>query len=135
MIRLIELFSGIGAQAKALELLGIDFEHYKTCDWEVNATKSYHTVHSKDNEDYSELFSKEELVDKLFDETEQVKIIEENNVIVKEGFVTKDAMKYLIISIFAARECGLKVISKLGIKEKKDTHLLVCVFFVVRVKI
>ena len=38
-------------------------------------------------------------------------------------------MKYLIISIFAARKCGLKVISKLGIKDKKDTHRKVCVFF------
>jgi hypothetical protein len=27
-------------------------------------------------------------------------------------------MKYLIISIFTARKCGLKVISKLGIKDK-----------------
>lgn len=30
-------------------------------------------------------------------------------------------MKYLIISIFAARKCGLKVISKLGIKDKKKS--------------
>ena len=30
-IRLIELFAGIGAQAKALENLGVDFEHYKIC--------------------------------------------------------------------------------------------------------
>ena len=66
MIRLIELFSGIGAQAKALKNLGLEFEHYKTCDWEVNATKSYHAIHSNDNKDYSEFFTKEELVDKLF---------------------------------------------------------------------
>ena len=29
-IRLIELFAGIGAQAKALETLGVPFEHYRT---------------------------------------------------------------------------------------------------------
>ena len=31
-IRLIELFGGIGAQAKALEILGADFEHYRLVD-------------------------------------------------------------------------------------------------------
>lgn len=28
-VRLIELFAGIGAQAKALEILGVDFERYR----------------------------------------------------------------------------------------------------------
>ena len=37
-IRLIELFAGIGAQAKALKRLGADFEHYKISEWEVHAT-------------------------------------------------------------------------------------------------
>ena len=32
-IRLIELFSGIGAQAKALEILNIPFEHYLKRLW------------------------------------------------------------------------------------------------------
>ena len=32
-VRLIELFAGIGAHAKALERLGVDFEHYRI--WEV----------------------------------------------------------------------------------------------------
>ena len=34
-IRLIELFAGIGAQAKALEILGVPFEHWKICEWYV----------------------------------------------------------------------------------------------------
>lgn len=66
MIRLIELFSGIGAQAKALERLGLEFEHYKTCDWEVNATKSYHAVHSNDIKNHSEFYEKEELANMLY---------------------------------------------------------------------
>ena len=33
-IRLIELFAGIGAQAKALENLGIKFEHYRICEFD-----------------------------------------------------------------------------------------------------
>ena len=48
-IRLIELFSGIGAQAVALKRLGYDYEHYKTSEWEINAVASYKAVHMPDN--------------------------------------------------------------------------------------
>lgn len=52
-IRLIELFSGVGAQASALERLGVEFEHWKTSEWEVNAISSYNEIHIKDHTDYS----------------------------------------------------------------------------------
>lgn len=52
-IRLIELFSGIGSQASALERMGVSFEHWITSDWEVNAVASYNAVHIKDYTDYS----------------------------------------------------------------------------------
>ena len=44
-IRLIELFAGIGAQAKALENLGIKFEHYRICEFDKYAVASYNAVH------------------------------------------------------------------------------------------
>lgn len=44
-IRLIELFAGIGAQAKALENLGVNFEHYKICEFDKYAVASYNGVH------------------------------------------------------------------------------------------
>lgn len=44
-IRLIELFAGIGAQAKALENLGIEFEHYRICEFDEYAVASYNAVH------------------------------------------------------------------------------------------
>ena len=44
-IRLIELFAGIGAQAKALEMLGADFEHYRCIEWDKYAMASYNAVH------------------------------------------------------------------------------------------
>lgn len=44
-IRLIELFAGIGAQAKALENLGVPFEHYRICEFDKHAVKSYNAVH------------------------------------------------------------------------------------------
>lgn len=44
-IRLIELFAGIGSQAKALERLGVDFEHYRVCEFDKYAIKSYNAIH------------------------------------------------------------------------------------------
>ena len=67
-VRLVEGFSGIGAQAMALRDLGVDFEYWKTSDWDIWATKSYKAIHhSDDNTDYSEGMTKEELVDALCD--------------------------------------------------------------------
>lgn len=45
-IRLIELFAGIGAQAKALENLGVSFEHYCICEWDKNSVNSYNIIHN-----------------------------------------------------------------------------------------
>lgn len=47
-IRLIELFAGIGAQAKALENLGVPFEHYRICEFDRFAVQSYNAVHYTD---------------------------------------------------------------------------------------
>lgn len=44
-IRLIELFAGIGAQAKALERLGVQFEHYRICEFDKYAVTSYNAIH------------------------------------------------------------------------------------------
>ena len=47
-IRLIELFAGIGSQAKALKNLGADFEHYRICEFDKYAVQSYNAVHGTD---------------------------------------------------------------------------------------
>lgn len=47
-VRLIELFAGIGAQAKSLERLGVDFEHYRVCEFDKYAVKSYNAIHGTD---------------------------------------------------------------------------------------
>lgn len=44
-IRLIELFAGIGSQAKALSRLGANFEHYRVCEFDKYAIKSYNAIH------------------------------------------------------------------------------------------
>lgn len=45
-IRLIELFGGIGAQAKALENINANFEIYKYCDFDKYAVCSYNAIHN-----------------------------------------------------------------------------------------
>lgn len=44
-IRLIELFGGIGSQAKALENLKADFERWRLCEWAIPSIRAYATIH------------------------------------------------------------------------------------------
>ena len=44
-IRLIELFAGIGSQAKALKNLGVNYEHYRVCEYDKHAIASYNAIH------------------------------------------------------------------------------------------
>lgn len=44
-IRLIEMFAGIGSQAKALENLEADFTHWKVIEFDEKAVKSYNAIH------------------------------------------------------------------------------------------
>ena len=64
-IRLIELFAGIGGQAKALEILGIPFEHYKICEWAAPSIRAYNAIHIKDFTDYSKDYTKEQIIEYL----------------------------------------------------------------------
>lgn len=41
MFRVVETFSGIGAQAKALEKIGINYQIVNTCDWDIRAIIAY----------------------------------------------------------------------------------------------
>lgn len=65
-VRLIELFAGIGSQAMALHDLGVDFEHYKISEWEVNANRSYKAIHFPDDDfDHSERIEKFKWVSRI----------------------------------------------------------------------
>jgi DNA-cytosine methyltransferase len=46
MLYLIELFAGIGSQAKALKKLGIPFTHHRVVEWDKYAIKSYNAIHN-----------------------------------------------------------------------------------------
>jgi DNA (cytosine-5)-methyltransferase 1 len=64
-IRLIEFFAGIGAQHKALSVLGVPFESYKICEWAYNSIIAYNSIHIKDKTDYSKDLTKEQLIEYL----------------------------------------------------------------------
>lgn len=44
-IRLIELFAGLGSQAKSLKNIGVPFEHYRICEFDKYAVCSYNAIH------------------------------------------------------------------------------------------
>jgi DNA-cytosine methyltransferase len=67
-IRLIECFAGYGSQALALKYLGVEFEHWKIAEWAVKSIQAYKDMHfPDDNTDYSAEYSKEWLIDYLFE--------------------------------------------------------------------
>ena len=43
---LVELFSGIGSQAKALKNLGVQVNILGTCEWDVHAIAAYDVIHN-----------------------------------------------------------------------------------------
>lgn len=46
VLRVIETFSGIGSQAKALANIGIDYEIVATVEWEIGALYAYDIIHN-----------------------------------------------------------------------------------------
>lgn len=45
MIRIVELFSGIGSQAKAFSRLGEEYEVLNTCEWDFHSILAYERIH------------------------------------------------------------------------------------------
>ncbi len=66
MLRVVETFSGIGSQAKALKKLGIEYEIINTVEWDISAFYAYDIIHNgqQDLAPY-EKFSKEQLLNIL----------------------------------------------------------------------
>lgn len=66
MLKVLEAFSGIGAQAKALERQKIDHKIINTVDWDINAIVAYDIIHNgkQDLSQYEKL-SKQEVISKL----------------------------------------------------------------------
>ena len=67
-IRLIEFFAGYGSQALALKYLGVEFEHWKICEWAVKSIQAYKDIHFNNiNFDFSGDLTKNNLVKVLYE--------------------------------------------------------------------
>lgn len=66
MYNIVELFSGIGSQAKALKNLGVEINTVGTCEWDAQVSVAYDAIHSSSEvpEAYMRL-SKEEILGRL----------------------------------------------------------------------
>lgn len=66
MFKVVETFSGIGSQAKALENIGVEHEIICTADWDINAIIAYDIIHNGEQDiSQYEKISKEELLEEL----------------------------------------------------------------------
>ena len=65
-IRLIELFAGYGSQALALKYLGVQYEHWKICEWATKSIQAYNDIHIRDYTNYSKELTQDEVINKLF---------------------------------------------------------------------
>lgn len=65
-MKIIEAFSGIGSQAKALKNIGIEYELFANIDWDINAIIAYDLIHHKKQnlKKYKE-YTKERLMNEL----------------------------------------------------------------------
>lgn len=68
-ICLTELFAGIGAQSKSLEILGIPFRHYAIAEWSIHSIRAYARIHNLIDDDKIEELTKgknkEEMLDRI----------------------------------------------------------------------
>jgi len=66
-IRMITLFSGYDSQCLALKYLGVNYEHWKTCEWAIKSIQALKDIHfENDNTDYSKELTTEKIKDYLF---------------------------------------------------------------------
>lgn len=66
MVKVVEAFSGIGSQAKALANLKVKFDVVHTIDWDINAIIAYDILHNgKQNLSEIEISDKNELIEVL----------------------------------------------------------------------
>ena len=85
---LVELFSGIGSQEKALKNLGCKINTVGTCEWDLHAFVAYDAIHNDTTIlDDVDKMSKEEILDVLKD-----KAISNNG---------KEAMQYKTLKTYS----------------------------------
>ncbi|MBE9888459.1 DNA (cytosine-5-)-methyltransferase [Enterococcus durans] len=63
MLKVVEAFSGIGAQKQALEKINIEHEIVNTIEWDINAIYAYDIMHHEDNSPSK--LSKDKILERL----------------------------------------------------------------------
>ncbi len=65
-LKVVELFSGIGSQAKALKNVSMNFDIIKTCDWDIHSIVAYCLIHNNNLVPQMVLeMSRQEVLDQL----------------------------------------------------------------------
>ena len=65
-IRLIEFFAGYGSQALALKYLGVEFEHWKICEWAIKSIQAYKDIHFPNESAILVGLDKEQEIERLY---------------------------------------------------------------------
>ena len=65
-IRLIEFFAGYGSQALALKYLGVEFKHWKICEWAIKSIQAYKDIHFENESAILVGLDKEQEVERLY---------------------------------------------------------------------
>lgn len=61
------MFAGYGSQALALKYLGVEFEHWKICEWAVKSIQAYKDIHFSDTDiKLNDKRTKEDMVNFLY---------------------------------------------------------------------
>lgn len=120
-VRMIELFAGYGSQSLAMKYLGVDFEHWKICEWAIPSIQAYKDAHfTNNNEDYSKYFTKEYIIDVLYNrgismdynepmKLEQIKRMSENQL---RTIYNNIAATHNLVNIQQAHGKDLEIVDK-----------------------
>lgn len=65
-IRLIEFFAGYGSQALALKYLGVEFEHWKICEWAIKSIQAYKDIHISKYDNTIPMFDEQGNIEYLY---------------------------------------------------------------------
>lgn len=99
MLKVVEAFSGIGSQAKALNNIGLEHEIVATVEWDINAIYAYDLIHNgAQNLDKYADYSKEQVIECLkkytlsFDGKKPLKKS-------RLGYISMDVLKKILCAI------------------------------------
>lgn len=87
-LRVIELFAGYGSQSLALKYLGVNYEHWKICEWAIHSLIAYASVHRNELKDYGKDFTEGMTKDEIIEKLLELGISKDNN-----APATKDNLK------------------------------------------